>query len=128
KIAKGFGILFVAVLAVITVGIGVSGVARGQDRQLAMPTGPSAVGRIELALRDSARVDPFASDGRAREIAVWIWYPTAKGSSPTTAPYLPKTWADAANNSNGPVGVLLQDNNAVRTNSIASAPLQGKSP
>ena len=86
KITKGFGIFFVAVLAVMAVGVGASGFARGQDRQLAMPTGPSAVGRIELALTDSARVDPFASNGRAREIAVWIWYATAKGNAAATAP------------------------------------------
>jgi dienelactone hydrolase len=128
KIAKGIGIFFVALLAVIVVGLGVSGVARGQDRQLATPTGASAVGRIELALTDSARIDPFASDGRSREIPVWIWYPTANGSLAATAPYLPKAWADAANNVNGPAGVLFQDNNVVRTNSFASAPLQGKSP
>ena len=128
KIAKGLGFVFVGLLAVMAVGVGASGVARGQDRQLAMPTGPSAVGRIELALTDGARVDPFASDGRPREIAVWIWYATAKGNAAATAPYLPKTWADAANKVYGTAGVLFQDNNAVRTNSIASAPLQAKSP
>jgi predicted dienelactone hydrolase len=128
KIVKGLGIFFVALLAVVVVGAGASGVAGGQSRQLAAPTGPSAVGRMEIALTDSARVDPFASDGRRREIPVWIWYPTAKGNAAATAPYLPKTWADAANKVNGPAGVLFQDNNAVRTNSIASAPLQGKSP
>jgi dienelactone hydrolase len=128
KIGKGIGIFFLGILAVMVVGVGVSGVARGQDRQLAMPTGDSAVGRIELALTDSARVDPFATDGRPREIAVWIWYPTAKGNAAAMAPYLPKAWADAANNVNGPAAVLFQDNNAVRTNSIASAPLQGQSP
>jgi dienelactone hydrolase len=128
KIAKGIGIVFAAILAAIVVGVGASGVARGQDRQLAMPTGASAVGRVELALTDSSRVDPFASDGRPREIAVWIWYPTAKGNAAATAPYLPKPWADAANNVNGIAAVLFQDNNAVRTNSIPSAALQGKSP
>src|SRR5437762_420133 len=51
KIAKGLGILFVALLGVMAVGVGASGVARVQARQLAEPTGPSAVGRIELALR-----------------------------------------------------------------------------
>ena len=127
-VAKGLGILFVTLLAVAAVGAGASGVARVQARQLAEPTGPSAVGRIELALTDAARVDPFASDGRPREIAVWIWYPTAKGNSASTAAYLPKTWADAANNINGPASVLFQDNNAVRTNSIEGAALQGKSP
>jgi predicted dienelactone hydrolase len=128
NIGKGIGIFFVALLAAVVVGVSVSGVARGQDRQLTMPTGSSAVGRIELALADSTRVDPFANDGRLREIAVWIWYPTAKGNAAAIAPYLPKTWADAANSVNGPAAVLFQDNNAVRTNSIAGAPLQSKSP
>jgi pimeloyl-ACP methyl ester carboxylesterase len=128
KIAKGIGIFFVALVVLIAAGIGASGVARGQARQLTVPTGPAAVGRIEFALTDSARVDPFATDGRKRELAVWIWYPTAKGNAATTAAYLPGTWANAANNVNGPVGLLLQDNNAVRTSSIESAPLLGKSP
>ena len=128
KIAKGLGLIFGTLLAVLAVGAGVSGVARVQARQLAEPTGPSAVGRIELALTDAARVDPFANDGRSREIAVWIWYPTAKGNPAALAAYLPKTWADAANNVNGPASVLFQDNNAVRTNSIEGAALQGKSP
>ncbi len=128
KIVKGLGIFFVALLAVMVVAVGGSAFARVETRQLAAPTGPSAVGRVELALTDAARVDPLATDGRRRELAVWIWYPTAKGNAAATAPYLPKAWADAANNINGAAGVLFQDNNAVRTNSIASAPLEGKSP
>ena len=128
KIAKGLGIVVGALLVLVVVGVGASSVARMQARQLATPTGPSAVARIELALTDAARVDPFSSDGHARELAVWIWYPTAKGSAAAAAPYLPKTWADAANKVNGPASVLFQDKNAVRTNSIANAPLEGKSP
>jgi len=127
-IAKSLGILVGLVLVVAAVGIGASSVARAQIRQLAAPTGPSAVGRIELSLTDAARVDPFASDGHARELPVWIWYPVAKGSAGAAAPYLPKTWADAANGVNGPASVLFEDNNAVRTNSIAGAPLERKSP
>ena len=127
-IAKGLGIILGALLVLVVIGVGASSVARAQARQLAAPTGPSAVGRIELALTDPARVDPFLSDGHARELAVWIWYPTGKSSAGAAAPYLPKAWADAANNVNGLAAVLFQDNNAVRTNSIASAPLEGKSP
>ena len=127
-IAKGLGIVLCALLVLVVIGVGASSVARAQARQLAAPTGPSAVGRIELALTDPARVDPFLSDGHARELAVWIWYPTAKSSAGAAAPYLPTAWADAANSVNGLAAVLFQDNNAVRTNSIASAPLEGKSP
>ena len=127
-IAKGLGIILGALLVLVVIGVGASSVARAQARQLAAPTGPSAVGRIELALTDPARVDPFLSDGHARELAVWIWYPTGKSSAGAAAPYLPTAWADAANSVNGLAAVLFQDNNAVRTNSIASAPLEGKSP
>src|SRR5438876_3460518 len=127
-IAKGLGILLGALLVLVVIGVGASSVAGAQARQSAAPPGPSAVGRVELALTDPDRVDPFLSDGHARELAVWIWYPTGKSSAGAAAPYLPKTWADAANKVNGPASVLFQDNNAVRTNSIANAPLEGKSP
>src|SRR5687767_12558830 len=128
KFAKGLGLLVAGLLIVVVIAVGASGVARVQARQLPLPTGPSAVGRVELALTDSARVDPFASDRRPREIAVWIWYPTAKGNTAETGPYLPKTWADAQNGINGFASVLFQDYNAVRTSAIAGAPLVGKSP
>jgi pimeloyl-ACP methyl ester carboxylesterase len=128
KIAKGVGIAIGALVVLVVIAVIGSAVARGQVRQLAAPTGPSAVGRIELSLTDAGRTDPFASDGRRREIPVWIWYPTAAGNTGATAPYLPKTWADAANGINGPASVLFQDYNAVRTSAIAGAPLVGKSP
>jgi dienelactone hydrolase len=128
KFAKGLGLLVAGLLVVVVIAVGASGVARVQARQLPLPTGPSAVGRVELALTDSARVDPFASDGRPREIPVWLWYPTAKGNPAQTAPYLPRKWADAQNGINGLASVLFQDYNAVRTNAITNAPLQGNSP
>jgi pimeloyl-ACP methyl ester carboxylesterase len=128
KIAKGVGIAIGALVVLVVVAVIGSAVARGQVRQLAAPTGPSAVGRIELSLTDAGRTDPFASDGRRREIAVWIWYPTATENTGATAPYLPKAWSDAANDVNGLAAVLFQDSNAVRTNSIAGAPLSGTNP
>ena len=128
RIARGLGLLVVGLLVVIVVAAGASAVARGQARQLATPTGSFAVGRVELAFTDPARPDPFSGSGHARELPVWIWYPTAKGNTTATAPYLPKAWADAANNVNGAAGIFLQDINAVRTNSIEGAPLQGSNP
>ena len=104
KLAKGLGFIFAAVLVIIVVAVGASGVARAQTRQLPAATGPSAVGRVELVLTDAARVDPFVGDGSPRELVVWIWYPTAKGNTAPTAPYLPKAWADAQNGTNGPAG------------------------
>jgi pimeloyl-ACP methyl ester carboxylesterase len=128
RVVKGLGVLVIGLLAVIAVAVGASAIARGQTRQLATPTGPSAVGRVELVLTDSARTDPFLDTGRPRELSVWIWYPTPKPNTAATAPYLPRAWADATNGVNGPAAVLFQDTNAVRTNSIAGAPLAGTNP
>jgi dienelactone hydrolase len=99
-------------------------VALGADVQLPAVTGMSAVGRVELALTDADRRDPFATDGRARELAVWLWNPAAEGSSGAPAPYLPPTWADLINGA----GILSTDLHQVGTRSIADAPLDGRPP
>jgi dienelactone hydrolase len=75
-------------------------------------------------MADTARSDPFAIGAEARELAVWIWYPAVEDSSGASAPYLPSAWAPLVNN----LGPLSQDLNAVHTNSIASARLDGRPP
>ena len=50
--------------------------------------------------------------------------PPSPGRSGAAAPYLPPTWADLANSA----GIVSQDLNAVGTNSIADAPLDGTPP
>jgi dienelactone hydrolase len=87
-------------------------------------TGSSLVGRTELALTDTSRPDPFATDGRPRELAVWIRYPAAAGASGSPAPYVPAAWTNLLTNE----GVFSQDLNVVRTNSIEDAPLDGRPP
>ncbi len=96
---------------------------RVQVRAMPFPTGAAPVGRTELALTDSSRTDPFAADGRPRELAVWIWYPAVAGSSGPAATYLPPAWENVVDG-----GFLTQDPKAVRTNSIAGAPLDGRPP
>ncbi|MCW5777614.1 MAG: hypothetical protein KIS87_14355, partial [Phycisphaeraceae bacterium] len=86
-------------------------------------TGTAAVGRVEIVLTDSGRTDPFADDGRPRELAVWIWYPTRDASGPR-ASYLPPAWAALANN----VGPLMQDLTAVSPSAYAGARLDGRPP
>lgn len=116
---------FVVGLAVGVIGITASSaVTLAQELTLPPVTGPAMVGRIELALTDAGRPDPFVTDGRARELAVWIWYPAVEGSSGAAAPYLPSTWADLVNSA----AILSQDRNAVVTNAIAGAPLDGEPP
>ena len=116
RVAIGFVALAVALTAF-------SAAMRAQVRAIPAPTGTAPVGRAELALTDTSRTDPFAADGRPRELAVWIWYPAVAGSSGPAAPYLPKAWESVVDG-----GFLTQDPTAVRTNSIAGAPLAGRPP
>jgi dienelactone hydrolase len=116
---------FAIALVAGAMGITASGaVAMSRDLTLPAVTGTSTVGRTELALTDATRPDPFAPDGRPRELAVWIWYPAVAGSTGPAAPYLPATWADLVNSA----GIVSQDLNGVGTNAIADAPLDGHPP
>ncbi len=119
-----FGGLLVGLVVLILALTAFSALMRVQSRTLPAVTGPSAVGRTEIALRDADRPDPFATDGRLRELAVWLWYPAVAGSTGAAAPYLPAAWAPLVNNE----WAFSQDYNAVHTNSIANAPLEGSPP
>ena len=110
-------------LLAIAVGLAAFGaVMRTQPRTMPAPTGAHQVGRTELALADATRSDPFTG-ARARELAVWIWYPAVTGSSGPAAPYLPPAWTGVVDG-----GFLTQDPATVRTNAIAGAALDGRPP
>jgi len=117
----GWGLLAVIVLVLLL--LAYAAVMRTQPVTLPAPTGQSLVGRTEIAMTDTSRVDPFATDGRKRELAVWIWYPAVAGSSEATAPYLPDAWAPLA--ADVP---LSQDLTAVSTNAHDDAALDGRPP
>ena len=121
---RGIGRLMIGLIVGVLIFVGFSAVMRVQSVALPAVTGTAQVGRMELALIDTARPDPFASDARARELTVWIWYPAVGRSTGAAAPYLPSAWAPLVNN----LGPLSQDLTAVRTNSIANAPLDGRPP
>jgi dienelactone hydrolase len=116
RLAIGLVVIAVALAAF-------SAVMRVQVRTMPAPTGTASVGRTELALTDTSRTDPFAADGGPRELAVWIWYPAVAGSTGPAAPYLPAAWQSVADG-----GLLAQDPNAVRTDAIAGAPMDGRPP
>jgi dienelactone hydrolase len=123
-VLRGIGRLIVGVVVGVAIFVAFSAVMRLQSVTLPDPTGPSAVGRTELALNDTARLDPFASDGRTREIAVWIWYPAVDGASGAGADFLPPAWAPLVHN----MGPLSQDLTAVKSNSLVNPPLDGSPP
>jgi dienelactone hydrolase len=118
------GGLALALVIGVLVATAFSAVMRVQTRTLPAVTGPSVVGRTEMALTDTSRPDPFATDGRPRELAVWIWYPAVPGSSGPPAPYISTAWADLVDNE----GVFSQDLRAVHGHAIADAPLDGHPP
>jgi dienelactone hydrolase len=56
------------------------------------PTGPYAIGTVELHLVDRDRPDPWVA-GRTRELMVSVWYPAKRGGG-ARAPYMSSPVAD----------------------------------
>jgi pimeloyl-ACP methyl ester carboxylesterase len=54
-------------------------------------SGPHAVGRRFMVWTDSSRRDPVDTT-RARDLALWIWYPAASSSPGVREPVLDDTW------------------------------------
>jgi dienelactone hydrolase len=125
-VLRGIGRTLVGVVVGVAIFVAFSAVMRLQTVALPEPTGPSAVGRTEIALNDTGRVDPFFTDGRTRELAVWIWYPMVEGTSGAPAPYVAAAWAPLVNTE--VPAPLSQDLTTVRTNSISNAALAGRPP
>jgi len=118
---RGLGRVVAGIVIGVLIFVAFSAIMSTQTVTLPAVTGPADVGRIALALQDTGRVDPFATDGRTRELNVWIWYPSADARG-DPAPYLPSAWASRLNT----LGPLSQDLTAVRTHSIADASLDGQ--
>jgi len=125
-VLRGIGRVLVGVVAGVAIFVAFSAVMRVQGVSLPAPTGSILVGRTEIALDDTGRVDPFFTDGRTRELAVWIWYPAVEGASGAPAPYVPAAWAPLVNQQ--VPSLLSQDLTAVRTNAIEDAALEGSPP
>jgi pimeloyl-ACP methyl ester carboxylesterase len=123
---RGIGRVLIGIVAGVAIFVAFSAVMRVQGVSLPASTGPMPVGRTEIALDDTGRVDPFFTDGRTRELAVWIWYPTVDGAAGVPAPYVPAPWAPLVNTE--VPAALSQDMTAVRTNSIANSALDGRPP
>jgi predicted dienelactone hydrolase len=125
-VLRGIGRVLIGVVAGVAIFVAFSAVMRVQGVTLPAPTGPMPVGRTEIALDDLDRVDPFFTDGRTRELAVWIWYPAVAGAASAPAAYVPAAWAPLVNKE--VPAPLSQDLTTVRTNSIENAALDGRPP
>ena len=122
-VLRGIGRVVLGVVIALAIFVALGAVTRMQRASLPAVTGASPVGRTELALTDASRVDPFATDGRNRELAVWIWYPAMPGDQSATAPYFPAAWSQLP--SSVPLG---QDLSLISTNAHANAALAGRPP
>ena len=125
-VLRGIGRVILGVVVGVAIFVAFSAFMRVQGVSLPAPTGPMPVGRTEIALNDTGRVDPFFTDGRTRELAVWIWYPAVEGSSGAQAPYVPAAWAPLVNKE--VPAPLSQDLTTVRTNAVENAALDGRPP
>lgn len=56
---------------------------------LSTPTGPHAIGVVQLHLIDDSRRDPWVPS-RLRELMISIWYPALSAGSYPPAPYMPR--------------------------------------
>lgn len=56
---------------------------------LSAPTGPHAIGTVQLHLIDHSRHDPWVPS-RPRELMISIWYPALSAGSYPPAPYMPQ--------------------------------------
>ncbi|MER7006514.1 hypothetical protein ABT297_26215 [Dactylosporangium sp. NPDC000555] len=108
------------VLAIVGT-VGYLGVRHVLPRTLPAPTGPYRVGRTTFDWTDTARTDPLAPEpGQHRELSVWAWYPAPAGTTGRPAPYAPGHWARMLQ-----FGILANRLDAVRTHSVADAPVAG---
>ncbi|GAA1690486.1 alpha/beta hydrolase [Kribbella yunnanensis] len=86
--------LVILVLLVVVGGGGYVGwvlVQRSEAVSLPAPTGKLQVGRQTFEWTDKARKDPYVAG--PRRLAVWAWYPVAKGMSGRKAAYAPGQWS-----------------------------------
>jgi predicted dienelactone hydrolase len=126
-IKRGFILLLATLLAgVLLVGgyIAVLTVSRTSVQILPAPSGPYAVGRMELGWSDPTRVDTLAKQpNQPRQLAIWIWYPAQVNPDSQTAPYFPPAWAQARNQDQG-IGILIERQlSRIKTHSYESARL-----
>ncbi len=126
-------LLFLAALlvSVLMVGgyIGYLAISRQAVQELPSPTGPYAVGRMELDWTDATRFDPLAKQAnRPRELAIWVWYPAQAEGSQNSAAYFPPAWAQARNKDQG-IGILIERKlTRIETHSYENAPLANAQP
>ncbi|WP_343972886.1 hypothetical protein [Kribbella koreensis] len=119
KIAKVLAVVVLVLLVGCTGYVAV--VAALSSRPVVLPalTGSHQVGRTAFEWTDRSRVDPLASDGGPRRLAVWLWYPATGSGEP--AEYMPGLWRKQQ--FGGVVGWFETDFENIRVHAMADAPV-----
>ena len=89
-------------------------VKRSEQVSLPEPTGNFQVGRRAFEWTDPPRRDPYA-DG-PRKLAVWLWYPVAKGTTGRPVEYAPGLWSGLHLSS--PVSLLQGPFSAIKDHAL----------
>jgi dienelactone hydrolase len=91
------------------------------EMTLPEPTGHFAVGRTTYTWVNNAEIDELAPPpGAKREVVVWIWYPSAPGTSAVPVEYVPASWRLAeAQHSGGLMQLVTRDLSLVHAHSTA---------
>jgi dienelactone hydrolase len=114
--------LVIAVLFALLAGscyVGWVMIRRSEAVSLPEPTGTFAVGRRTFEWTDAARKDPYGEG--PRKLAVWVWYPVAKGTTGRKVQYAPGLWEGL--HLQGPASVFQGPFDNVRDPALDSAPV-----
>jgi predicted dienelactone hydrolase len=87
-----------ALLAVVGIALLLALLWRDHNTRITLPqpTGHFPVGRTTYTWINNGQTDELApSPGANREVAVWLWYPSAPATSAVPAEYLPGAWCSA---------------------------------
>jgi predicted dienelactone hydrolase len=103
---------------------------RNTDITLPIPTGPFAVGRSSYVWADEEQDTLAPYPGAKRELAVWIWYPSARSQSGTImADYLPASWRAAIEHMSSPLfRFLTRDLSKVHAHSFRDSEVSPQEP
>jgi pimeloyl-ACP methyl ester carboxylesterase len=122
RAARPVAVLLLCGVLVAVVYLGWVALQRARPLSLPTPDGRYRVGRSELTWTDAARTDPLAPrPGTRRTLSVWIWYPAARNSIDSRAPYAPGAWAGL--HLTGVAGFFEGRFDVVRGHALVEAPV-----
>lgn len=128
---KIFNVIAMAVAAVLLFIFIFLVIERNKKVTLPSPTGEFGIGRTTFEWTDTSKTDTLALEPGARELFVWVWYPSPKPAGNVQSEYMPGEWQDAISERRGLFSNFFNKNlSKVRAHGIdkAKLPEQGEYP